>query len=86
MKGCENRMNFLSVFMQNDGLLDESALYMPIKVYGQPIGFISAIDEKKIGVLLWNQEWSVDYDEESGEILGVELMGENGEEECWSNE
>lgn len=58
--------------------LDESAVYAPIKVGGDVIGFISGIDEKKgcaIGQI-WAANLGVEYnsdDEEEREIIGINL-------------
>lgn len=62
-------------FCRNDiaGIkLDESAINMPITFNGKCLGIITGVDENVITFLLWNKDWSVNYNEE-GEFSSLEL-------------
>ena len=53
--------------------INKDAVYMPITIYGKPIGFISGVTDKAITACLWTKDWSVIQDENEN-LLGVELM------------
>lgn len=56
-----------------DFKLDKNAMFMPITVCGIPIGFISGVTDKQVGVCLWTENWSIKRDS-NGKVLGVEII------------
>ena len=62
-------------FCKNDiaGIkLDESAINMPITFNNKCLGVIVGVDENIITFLLWNKDWSINYNEE-GKFSSLEL-------------
>lgn len=74
--------NCIGVLIPNEIDLASSAKDMPITIYGQPIGYIMAVDEQKISALLWTHNIEVQLDE-CGDVSSIELMGDGMEDICF---
>lgn len=71
--------NCIGVLIPNEIDLAPSAVDMPITIYGQPIGYIMAVDEQKISALLWTHNMEIQMDD-YGDVSSIELMGDGMED------
>ena len=71
--------NCIGVLIPNEIDLTPSAVDMPITIYGQPIGYIMAVDEQKISALIWTHNMEIQMDE-CGDVSSIELMGDGMED------
>lgn len=77
--------NCIGVLIPNEIELAPSAVDMPITIYGQPIGYIMAVDDQKISALLWTHNIEVQLDE-CGDVSSIELMGDGMEDICFGDD
>ena len=57
------------VYFNNDGSYGKSAINIPVLVNGNPIGFVSEIDEERVACYLWDR--FIDRKQ-----IGVSMYGE----------
>ena len=68
--------NLVYIITKNEEGFDKSAVYMPVKVGGEPIGFISNVDEDKIMIALWKSNWVFAADE-YGKFMYLDIKPKN---------